>query len=507
MTAAFPQSDDIDVLLLGEGTYPYVRGGVSSWIHDLITGLPGTRFGLVFLGSRAADYAEPKYAFPPNLRHFEAHYLFDKTERPAMKFLEGSRKAYELVIDIHDIFKKGKSLTIPEKVKQLDFYNKEVPFDQFLYSRRSWNYISTLYGQNCPKVPFLDYFWTLRNIHAPIWLVAGLAAKLLKKGRVIHSPSTGYAGLMGALMHFQTGKPLVVTEHGIYTRERKIDILKADWITDTRTFLEKNAGEMNYTRALWIRFFETVGRICYSAADEVIALFDQARKIQIAYGAPEEKTRVIPNGVDFEKFNALAAARPGQVPQTIGLIGRVVSIKDIKTFIKAMRITVNRLPRAQGWIIGPQEEDPAYTQECKSLVESLELEDNIVFTGFRQVEEVLPQLGAVTLTSVSEGMPLSVIEAFAAGVPAVLTDVGAARQLVLGGLNPEDTELGAAGAVVAISDPQALSDAYARILQDEAYWKSCQAAAIERAKRYYTKPAFLKAYSDIYQKAFAKWQA
>jgi len=498
---------DIDVLLLGEGTYPYVRGGVSSWIHDLITGLPRINFGLVFLGARRQDYTGLKYPLPDNLRHFETHYLFDPSERPRKNLIEGTKKVYTLVAGIHSTFRGREKMAIPDKVKNLDFYNKEVTFKHYLFSRRSWDFISEQYSRHCPKMPFLDYFWTLRNIHSPIWVVAGIAQKLLKHGRVLHSPSTGYAGLLGSLIHFQTGKPLILTEHGIYTRERKIDILKAEWIVDTRTFLEKNAGEMNYIRELWIRFFETMGRIAYSAADEVISLFEQARDIQVAYGAAPGSTRVVPNGIDFVRLNALVAARPERVPKVIGLIGRVVSIKDIKTFIKAMRVTVNRLPEAQGWIIGPQEEDPEYTAECKMLAEALNLEDNIKFTGFRKIEEVLPQLGAVTLTSVSEGMPLSVIEAFAAGVPAVLTDVGAARQLVEGGLDAEDTAIGKAGEVVGISDPQALSLAYIRMLEDERHWKSCQTAAIERARKYYTREKFLHAYGEIYEKAFAKWRA
>jgi glycosyltransferase involved in cell wall biosynthesis len=53
------------------------------------------------------------------------------------------------------------------------------------------------------------------------------------------------------------------------------------------------------------------------------------------------------------------------------LIGRVVPIKDIKTFIRAMRRVVNQMPEAEGWIAGPEDEDPAYAEECQNLVRSL----------------------------------------------------------------------------------------------------------------------------------------
>ncbi|MGD9642146.1 MAG: GT4 family glycosyltransferase PelF [Elusimicrobiales bacterium] len=495
------------VTLLAEGTYPYVRGGVSAWMHDLITGLPDTRFALVFLGARKQDYSGLKYKLPENLVHFEEHFLFDDSERPRPSLIEGTKKAYGLITDLHDNFRKGEDVKIPEQVKRLDFYNKEITFAQYLFSRRAWYFISDQYGKHCPKIPFIDYFWTLRNIHAPIWVVAGIAKKIEGLGEVLHSPSTGYAGLLGALVHYHTGKPLVITEHGIYTREREIDILKAQWIQDNRSFLEKTAGETNYLRQVWIRFFKTIGRMCYDAADEVISLFDHARNIQVLYGASPAKTRVIPNGIDFPRFSALRREHAGGTPKVIGLIGRVVSIKDIKTFIKALKITAGAIPDVQGWIIGPQEEDPEYTKECLMLAESLGLQENIKFTGFRKVDEVLPELGVMTLTSVSEGMPLAVIEAFAAGVPVVITDVGAASQLIRGGLDKADRDLGASGEVTGISDPHALSAAYIKLLSDRAHWEACRNAAAARALAYYTKDKFLASYAEVYGRAFKKWRA
>src|SRR5262245_17218038 len=66
-----------DVCLLLEGTYPYVRGGVSSWVHQIISGLPEFTFSLVFVGSRRQDYSDAKYVLPANVVHIEKHYLED----------------------------------------------------------------------------------------------------------------------------------------------------------------------------------------------------------------------------------------------------------------------------------------------------------------------------------------------------------------------------------------------------------------------------------------------
>ena len=61
MTLPLPQASSADVALLLEGTFPYVSGGVSSWINQMIRAYPQTRFAIVFLGSRRSDYNGFKY--------------------------------------------------------------------------------------------------------------------------------------------------------------------------------------------------------------------------------------------------------------------------------------------------------------------------------------------------------------------------------------------------------------------------------------------------------------
>ncbi|WP_446526926.1 GT4 family glycosyltransferase PelF, partial [Photobacterium swingsii] len=88
---------------------------------------------------------------------------------------------------------------------------------------------------------------------------------------------------------------------------------------------------------------------------------------------------------------------------------------------------------------------------CHSLAESLGLGDRIKFLGFQKIDDILPKVGVLVLSSISEALPLVVLEGFAAGVPSVTTDVGSCRQLLFG-LEGDDAALGAAGAVVRIAD-------------------------------------------------------
>ena len=167
-----------------------------------------------------------------------------------------------------------------------------------------------------------------------------------------------------------------------------------------------------------------------------------------------------------------------------------------------MRTVCDRIEGAEGWIIGPTAEDEAYGRECKELVASLGLENNVKFLGFKKPEEVLPQLGLMVLTSISEALPLVILEAYAAGVPVIATDVGACRELVEG-LTPDDRELGIAGAVTSIASPDETADAAIRFLEDEERWHAAQTAGIARVERFYTQTMMLDAYRTIYDEATA----
>jgi glycosyltransferase involved in cell wall biosynthesis len=174
----------------------------------------------------------------------------------------------------------------------------------------------------------------------------------------------------------------------------------------------------------------------------------------------------------------------------------VVPIKDIKTFIRAMLTVVRRMPDAQAWIAGPEDEDESYANECRALVDSLGLQDKVKFLGFQKIDQLLPKCGVLVLSSISEALPLVVLEGFAAGVPSVTTDVGSCRQLIYG-LEGEDAALGAAGRVVQIADPRALAEAALELL-DDANWYAAQQAGIARVERYYTQEQMVGAYRELF---------
>ena len=492
-------SDEVDILLFGEGTYPYVRGGVSSWIHQLINGMPDLKFGIIFLGSIKSDYGDILYALPDNLVHLEVHYMFDDLHSSTQKKRVKDVPDFENIKDLHEWFKTKKG-GIPNSMKEIGFYTNKVTHEHFLHSKQSWDFINQKYLENCPDVPFIDYFWTVKNIHRPIWTLAKIAENM-PKCKVLHSPSTGYAGFLGALSSYNAGVPFILTEHGIYTRERKIDMLTAEWIDFKKPTLLNQPEEYNYIKKMWVNFFEQIGEFSYKRANPILSLFAGARDIQVHFGADREKTRVIPNGVDVDGLHEAYLARDEKVPKVITLIGRVVSIKDIKTFIRAIRIVANEIEDIEAWVVGPLDEDKEYALECQNMVETLGLSNNFFFKGFQNIKDILPRTGLLTLTSISEGMPLTILEGYAAGVPCVATDVGSCKDLIFGSLDDEDIAMGKAGDITMIANPSALAESYIRFLSDEKLWKQAQESALKRVNTYYRQDTFLETYRKIYEEA------
>ena len=495
-----------DVTLVLEGTYPFVSGGVSSWVHQIIKGLPELSFSLVFIGGSPDKHEKMRFELPPNVVHLQEHYLSEVLKQQRVVSRRGDDAFYAASTKLHDAFR---SQGFSEIGPMLDGIARSLLADphkhelDFLFSELAWEEICRRYEASADDRSFVEYFWTIRSMHAPLFVMARAVGQV-PPSRALHVISTGFAGFMAALISKARRTPLILTEHGIYTKERRIELLQASWIKDDEGITAAMEGaSIGFFRQLWIRFFEALGKMTYAAADPIISLYEGNRTRQIKDGAMPSRTQVVPNGIDLARFIPLRKKRAPKVPQVIGLIGRVVPIKDIKTFIRATRIVCNELPDVEAWLVGPEDEDPNYALECHDLVKNLGLEGKLKFLGFQKVDDIYPQLGLNVLTSISEAQPLVILEGFAAGTPSVASDVGCCRELIEG-VEPEDRALGFAGATVDIADPGATARATIALLGDEKRWFAAQRAGIERVERYYTQKQMLDNYREIYTEALTR---
>lgn len=508
----FNPSAHANVCLLLEGTYPYIRGGVSTWVKQLIEGMPDLTFSIIFLGAKEGDYDEPSYPIPDNVVHIELRYLLRNTggmdeKPPLMTRLKsiGKRsdsKRFDTNSELHSRLAHGDKVLgddVIDGFTELLAGEKTISEEELHFSKSSWDTIREKYAEAPNGLDFNHFFWSVRGMHSPLFTM-GEVAQSAPSADVYHSVSTGYAGFLGSMLRSKTGRPYIISEHGIYTKERELDIAQVEWIPEELDPFKVGLNEeMSYLRSVWIRFFGSLGRMSYSAAEEIFTLYNGNRLRQIADGCPESKLTIIPNGVNIDVMKAVRRADDAEVPPILGLIGRVVPIKDIKNFIRAMGVIKEALPDAEGWLIGPQDEDEDYFEECKLLVESLGLQDTVKFLGFQKPTEMFPKLGLNVLTSVSEGQPLTTLEGYAAGIPAVATDVGSCSELVFG-TTEEDQAIGPSGAIVPISNPTLFAEAAIDLLTDREKWCKARDAAIERVETFYDDRDMIRRYRDVYEK-------
>ena len=118
--------------------------------------------------------------------------------------------------------------------------------------------------------------------------------------------------------------------------------------------------------------------------------------------------------------------------------------------------------------------------------------------------EYLGKFDFTMLTSISEGMPLSVLESFAAGVPCITTDVGACKGLI-NGISREDV-LGEAGICVPPMDIQGMVDAMYIMCTNHERRLRMGEVARARVKKYFVHKDMIRKYAEIYDEVNATWQ-
>ena len=494
------QGDLADVCLILEGTYPFVTGGVSSWTHQLITHLPETRFHLYCL---IAEREPGPWRFP---RPDNVVGVTTLSLGGAAEVLEGEGRMLEseeekALIGMLRSFHTSLLGGHPEAFRTLFERFRQTGFSPELFrtlsaGRQAWSLIGEFYQAQFAHESFIDFFWMWRTTHLPLF---SLLSAPLPRARLYHSLASGYAGMLGVMGKLAYDRPFVLTEHGLYTRERKIEIALAQWIGKSQQDEATVRPIRETVKGFWMRIFEQLGRIVYHYSDTIVTLFEGNRSLQIRDGADPERTRVIPNGIAIgERTVRAPVPRDPDGERVVGFIGRVVPIKDVKTFIQACRLVVDQYPRVRILIMGPLDQDPEYARECQNLVELLEISDKVTFMGSVRVDDYLPSLDLLVLTSLSEAQPLVIMEGAVYEVPTVATRVGACDELINGRLR-EDRLLGPGGIVTSVGNPEETALAIIRILRDEDLRRRMGRAARIRMERFYREEAVFAAYREIYR--------
>jgi glycosyltransferase involved in cell wall biosynthesis len=233
-----------------------------------------------------------------------------------------------------------------------------------------------------------------------------------------------------------------------------------------------------------------LGRLMGRLVDVTLTNCEPARDALLqAEGGPASKVVVLENGVDLQRFTAVAP--PREPPTRIGTVANLRPVKGIDVLIRAAAQLIRRFPDLEFHIAGEGEE----RARLERLVHELALHERFFLPGtVADVPAFLSRLDLVVAPSHAEGMSNALLEAMAAGRPIVATDVGANRRLL------RDGQL---GVMAPPGDAPALAAGVAQLLRDPPHALRLAAAARQHVADQYSREAMRQRFERFYERLCA----
>jgi len=197
----------------------------------------------------------------------------------------------------------------------------------------------------------------------------------------------------------------------------------------------------------------TLGRAIVRSSDRLIAVSKAVAGHAVQLGARPEAVRVIANGVDVQRFRPGAGRESGTF--RVACVGRLIFNKGPQYLVEAAPEVLRAHPEAEFVFVG----DGPLRPHLEERARQLGIGHRVMFLGTRpDVPAILQTCDMLVRPSLLEGMPLTVLEAMACGLPVVATPVSGTAELVRHGEN---------GLLVRPADPASLARAILRLMEDE----------------------------------------
>jgi len=258
--------------------------------------------------------------------------------------------------------------------------------------------------------------------------------------------------------------------------------------------------ENKFSDLPWIRTIQVwLDNLTACFADEIVAISEHTRRSLIGQGLPSHKIRVIRNGISVvADANGKAANRARAVlgiegaGPVVGTVARLCPVKGQREYILAAQQIRNEFPEAMFAIIGEDIEfDGYYRHELERLARHLGLDDRVQFFGFRRdAAQLIHGFDVFVLPSWIEGLPVTVLEAMAAGKPVVATSVGGVPELVVEGET---------GLLVPPRDPERLAEAIAELLHHPDVARRMGTNGCARVREHFSQSEMLKQVMALYE--------
>ncbi|MFI6993978.1 GT4 family glycosyltransferase PelF [Nonomuraea wenchangensis] len=460
------------VTLVSEGTYPFAMGGVSVWMDQLIRGMPDYRWDVVTMTVDGEE--RPVWDLPANLEQVVSVPLWGNVPRrpsraPGGAFTEAYGRFLEMVLT-PAVMGDGSA----EFLAVLESLHR--------FAHEGGDLVGALTANESLTQLMDAWYWnrtdglTLADAITAGDLMGHMLRPLAEpppRTDLMHVAMNGLSMLTAMTAKWRHGTPIVLSEHGVYLRERYLQYV--------------DEPVSHAVRVLLLSFFRRLAGAAYVAADRIAPHSSYNRRWQIRNGADPDRIRIMYNGVDPDDFPPVES---GPDEPTLVFMGRIDPLKDLHTLLRAFAIVREKVPDARLRIFGgvPAGNEP-YQESCMELAEELGVTDAARFEGRVTTPAAAYHAGdVVALTSISEGFPYTVVEAMACGLPVVVTNVGGVAEAV-----------GEAGIVVPPRDHVAAAEAMVRLLRDTGLRRRLGALARERVLARFTLRQSLDDYRSVYE--------
>ncbi|MCD0166308.1 GT4 family glycosyltransferase PelF [Deinococcus sp. 12RED42] len=482
------------IALLCEGTYPHTQGGVSVWCDQLIAGLPEHQFEVYAISGQPVRPSD--HDLPANVSRLVSVPIWaaEQPRRCAGRDRDLSDGYAQL---LYSLFMPGAGpAQFLAALRKLFDYAQRWDLSRALNTGvratqlyQVWRAAGRSPQEHLPRSGDLLLPPTLADaLQAHSWLEHFLRPLSCQpsQAQVCHATSNGLSPLLAFGCKWTYGTPVILTEHGIYLRERYLEM--------------RFSGHSPAFKSFLLRFYSQLSAAAYQMADLITPGSHYNERWERQQGAVPERIHAVYNGVNPAAFPQ-AFSEPAE--PTISWVGRIDPLKDLETLIRAFGMVREHLPAARLRMFGSVPRgNEGYARSCQNLIDDLSLTGAAAFEG--RIENVVSGYHAghmVALTSISEGFPYTLIEAMAAGRATVATDVGGVSEAI-----------GETGLVVPSRDPAGVARASLQLLGDTTLRTRLGNAARERVLSEFTLDSFLKVYRLIYPEVAAlapavRWSA
>ena len=478
------EQNHLQVMMVAEGTYPYHWGGVSTWCHLLLNDLPNVDFTLISLIGDPG--AQLQFTLPPSVVDFRPIPIWGVRE--ALEIPSSLQVGSYLACRRHTTGIALARIFLPLFRSFLDelFADKANPehlaatvhgmyrfflrydFDKTFRSPAVWHTFVEEAQYSFPRAAaqcgYPDAPFTLADMAACYhWLYHWFfpLAAPLPKVDVVHAAMAGICTLVAVAVKLEHGAAYMLTEHGIYLRERYL--------------AEAAASPCLFRKLFSLRFARRMTELSYALADLIAPCCDYNQRWELRNGAAAHRLQTIYYGVDSGVFTP--ETKPPTEHPVVVWVGRIDPLKDLMTLLRAAALVHARCPGVEFRLFGSVPSgNEAYYARCVDLQRDLGLEHAVNFAGFRSSPVTAFNEGdVVVLSSVSEAFPFVILEAMLCEKPVVATGVGGV---------PE--QLAGCGVVVEPRNHELMAEAILGLLADPALRQSLGKAARQKAMEEYS---------------------